>query len=77
MKTPFTVAICILALAGCASRPLTPEDQAAVARIIQMNQHNFDEMNRNAATIAAGAQQHAPTNCITSYVSDSAYTTCQ
>ncbi len=77
MKAAFIAAIAAFSLASCSNQPMTPEQSAQVMQIIQMNQHNTDEMNRNAAIIAAGAARHAPTNCITSYVGDSAYTTCQ
>ena len=77
MKTTIAIAVCVFALAGCSHQPMTPEQSAQMMQVIQMNQHNWDQTNRNAAIIAAGAQPHAPTNCITSYTSGTAYTTCQ
>jgi hypothetical protein len=77
MPRVFTVALCALATVACSHQPMTAEESAQTMQVIQMNQHNWDQMNRNAAIIAAGARPSPPVNCLTSYADGIASTFCQ
>lgn len=77
MKAAFATAIAALSLAACSNQPMTPEQQALIVQMMQNNQAATAQANQNAAIIAGAARQNSPVNCITSYASGSAYTTCQ
>jgi PBP1b-binding outer membrane lipoprotein LpoB len=77
MKIVFAVTAGALLLTGCSHQPMTPQQQAIIMQMMQNNQAAVAQANQNAAILGAAARQNAPVNCITSYSSGAAYTTCQ
>ena len=74
----------VLALAACTTRPLTPDQRAAIARMMQSNQQatelqqaNLLAEERALAQAATAARGNRPVNCTTSFVGAQAYTHCQ
>jgi hypothetical protein len=67
-----SLVVAAILLAGCAHRPLTPEQRAMMMHFYDQQQENYRAQQR--AIQAAGPNQQ--THCVSNIVGSSVYTTC-